>query len=243
MVLRHLPPKSHTGQDEPIDSVPVNRRLTVFKVAIAFVFVVFVVRLWQLQIIEGGTYKTQADLNLLTIIDVEAKRGLIYARGGELLARNAPSYEVSIVPAYLPDEESEEMAIYRRLSELLDLPASGRVEAAVEDLPDLPGQALATVRMLPVLERLSVLGPVLERRLALVGEDYRLGIKEMVDEVRGFRDYNPHIIKRGVDRETALIISEELLQLPGVRVDLVPSREYPSGSLTSHIIGYTHGIP
>jgi penicillin-binding protein 2 len=243
MVLRHLPPKSHTGQEEPVDNAPVNRRLLILQAVIGIVLAIFVVRLWQMQIIEGQTYKTQADLNLLTVIDVEAPRGLIYARGGELLARNTPSYEVSIVPAYLPDDELEEMAVYQRLAELLDIPASGRVEAAIQDLPELPGQALATVRSLSVLERLGVLGPLMQRRMSLVGEDYQLGIKEMVDQVRGFRDYKPHIIKERVDRETALIIAEESLQLPGVRVRLVPSRQYPTASLTSQIVGYTSGIP
>ena len=156
MVLRHLPPKSHTGQEEPTGFALANRRLIFFRAVVVIVLVVFVVRLWRLQVVEGQSYKTQAGLNLLTVIDVEAPRGLIYARGGELLARNAPSYEVSIVPAYLPDDEAEEMAVYQRLSELLDIPASGRVEAAVEDYPELPSQALATVRFLPVMERLAV---------------------------------------------------------------------------------------
>lgn len=243
MVLRHLPPKSHTGQEEPLDSTQVNRRLMAMGAAIGIIFAIFAVRLWQLQIVEGQAYKIKAKLNPLTEIHAEAPRGLIYARNGELLARNAPSYKVSIVPAYLPEDEEEEMAIYRRLSELLDIPASGRVEAAIEDLPELPTQALMTVSSLSVLERLAVLGSLLERRMSLVGDDYQLGIKEMVDQVRGFRDYKPHIIKEGVDRETALVISEESLRLPGVRVRLVPSREYPTGALTSQVVGYTSGIP
>jgi penicillin-binding protein 2 len=210
---------------------------------IVFFFAVFGLRLWQLQIVEGQTYQAQAKLNPLTIIDVEAPRGLIYARNGELLARNEPSYRVSIVPAYLPDDEAEEMAVYQRLSELLDIPANGLVEAAIGDFPELPSQSLAMVRSLPVLERMAVLGPLLERRMALAGEDYQVGIKEMVDRVRYFRDYKPHLIKEGVDRETALILSEESLRLPGVRVDLVPSRRYPTAALTSQIVGYTSGIP
>jgi penicillin-binding protein 2 len=243
MVLRHLPPKSHTGKEAPLDEATATHRLKLMRILFGIVFALFAWRLWQLQIVEGSTYKSRADLNLLTIIDVEAPRGLIYARGGELLAHNAPSYEVSIVPAYLPDDEMEEMAVYNRLSELLDIPASGRVQAAVEDLPELPEQTLATVQALPVLERLYVLGPMLERRMSLVGDNYQLGIKEMVDQVRGFRDYKPHVIKEGIKRETALIIAEESLRLPGVRVRLVPSRAYPSGQLTSQVVGYTHGIP
>jgi penicillin-binding protein 2 len=212
-------------------------------VLVGVAFVILLVRLWQLQIMAGETYKAQANLNLLTIVDVEAPRGLIYARNGELLTYNSPSYEISIVPAYLPDDLEEEMAIYRRLSELLDIPASGRVEAAIEDLPEMPAQALGTVRALPVLERLGVLGSLLNRRMSLVSGGYQLGIKEKVDRVRGFRDYKPHLIKEGVDRETALTIAEESLRLPGVQVRLVPSRAYPAGALVSQIVGYTSGIP
>jgi penicillin-binding protein 2 len=243
MVLRHLPPKSHTGQEEQLDNKRANGRLAVMRAVIGIIFVIFAVRLWQMQILQGQSYRTQAILNPLTVVDVEAPRGLIYARNGELLARNTPSYEVSIVPAFLPDDEEEEMAVFRRLSELLDIPASGRVEAAIEDLPELPTQALATVRSLPLLEQLAVLGSLLERRMSFVDEDHQLGIKEMVDRVRGFRDYKPHVIKEGVDRETALIISEESLWLPGVHVRLTPSREYPTGALTSQLVGYTSGIP
>jgi penicillin-binding protein 2 len=242
MVLQHLPPKSHTGQEEPLDATQTNRRLKAMRAVIGLVFAIFVVRLWQLQIVEGQAYRTQADWNLLTEIEDKAPRGLIYARDGELLARNAPSYQVSIIPAYLPDDEEEEMAVYRRLSKLLDIPASGRVEAAIGDLPELPAQALAMVRPLPVLDRLEVLGSLLERRMSLVDEDYQLGIKELVDDVRGLRDFKPCVIKEGVDRETALIISEESLRLPGVHVRLVPSREYPTGALTSQVVGYIHGI-
>jgi len=243
MVLRHLPPKAHTGQEEPLENTSANGRLLVIKIVVGLILVAFAARLWQLQILQGDTYKVQSESNLLTVIDVEAPRGLIYARNGELLARNAPSYRVSIVPAFLPNDEADEMAVYRRLSELLDIPASGKIEAAVQDVPELPTQALATVQTLPVLERLTVLGPLLERRVALAPQEYDLGIREMVDQVRGFRDFKAHVIAEGVDRETALIIAEESLQLPGVRVQLVPSREYPTAALTSHIVGYTGGIP
>ena len=242
MVLRYIPPKSHTGQEQPPDNRAVNRRLLVARIVIGIVFVIFALRLWQLQIAEGQTYKAQATVNRWALVEIDAARGLIYARNGELLARNAPGYQVSIVPAYLPADEGEELAVFRRLAELLDMPASGLVQAAVGDLPDIPAQALVTVRPLTVLERVDVLGSLLERRMSLVGEDYEDGIKEMVDRVRYYRDYKPHIIQEGVDRETALMIAEESLWLPGVRVRLTPGREYPSGALTSQIVGYLSGI-
>ncbi len=236
MVLRYIPPKSHTGQEEPPDSGPVNRRLRVAGVMMGLVFAFLLLRLLQLQILEGTS---PDEARNLTELEVEAARGLIYARNGELLARNAPGYQVVIVPAYLPDDEKEEMNIYRRLSELLDVPASGLVEAAVGDVPQVPAQALATVRSLPVLERLAVLAPLLEHRMSQVDEYYDDGIKELVDWIRS---YKPSIIKEGIDRETALLIAEESLWLPGVQVELIPDREYPTGALTSQIVGYLSGI-
>ncbi|MBN1178982.1 MAG: penicillin-binding protein 2, partial [Anaerolineae bacterium] len=51
-----------------------------------------------------------------------AARGIIYSRNGETLVRNAPMFEIAIVPALLPDEEEDEERVLRRLAELIDVP-------------------------------------------------------------------------------------------------------------------------
>lgn len=45
-------------------------------------------------------------------------------------------------------------------------------------------------------------------------------------------------IKRNLSTETAFMIEEQHLDLPGVQVVVEPMREYRDGPLTSHIIGY-----
>ena len=64
---------------------------------------VFVLRLWDVQIVHGDEYRAHADSNRLRLESVAAPRGIIYDRTGLPLVRNAPNFQVQIIPAYLPD--------------------------------------------------------------------------------------------------------------------------------------------
>lgn len=58
-----------------------------------------------------------------------------------------------------------------------------------------------------------------------------------------YNPFQPIYIKRNVDRDTAFVIEEQHLDLPGVQVVADPVREYPTGATTAHIVGYTGAIP
>ncbi len=60
---------------------------------------IFVARLFNLQILNGKTYALQAESNRTETISVAAPRGIIYDRNGILLARNTASYSIVITPA------------------------------------------------------------------------------------------------------------------------------------------------
>jgi penicillin-binding protein 2 len=55
--------------------------------------------------------------------------------------------------------------------------------------------------------------------------------------------FRPVIAAQDIDRETAFIITEEHLNLPGVRLSIAPIRQYMEGPLTAHILGYVGRIP
>ncbi len=55
--------------------------------------------------------------------------------------------------------------------------------------------------------------------------------------------YRPITVARYINEETAFQIAEDAVNLPGVQLVLEPIRDYPSGSLTSHIVGYMGRIP
>ena len=97
----------------------------------AGVAMIFISRLFNLQILNGQTYLAQAETNHTQTISVPAPRGIIYDRNSVLLARNTASYNIVITPASLPDDDGDIQRIYRELSVLTGVPVNhGTVEDA-----------------------------------------------------------------------------------------------------------------
>jgi len=86
------------------------RRLAAIALAMVGVFVLLGVRLWDLQVVNGGHYRELAEQNRIVRVPVTADRGVIYDRSGRLLARNDPGFAVSIIPVDLPRSRADEIA-------------------------------------------------------------------------------------------------------------------------------------
>jgi penicillin-binding protein 2 len=73
-------------------------RLTALAVLIALLMGVLVVRLWQLQVLQGASYLQLSEENRVRDYSVTAPRGVIYDRKGRPLVTNRPSFTVAILP-------------------------------------------------------------------------------------------------------------------------------------------------
>lgn len=62
------------------------------------VLLIFVMRLWQLQILQGSEYRKLSEANRLRIVSIAAPRGIIFDRNGIPLVKNSPYYYASIIP-------------------------------------------------------------------------------------------------------------------------------------------------
>jgi penicillin-binding protein 2 len=69
------------------------------------------------------------------------------------------------------------------------------------------------------------------------------GIRQIVEFGATTAPFRPVRILCAVDRETALIIQEKSIDLPGVGIEIESIREYPTGSLTAALIGFLGPIP
>jgi penicillin-binding protein 2 len=108
-----------------------NWRSMVVYAVMGLVAVLFVGRLFNLQIVQGADLLKQAVNNYTRPISIAPPRGIIYDRRGYILARNIASYNITITPAYLPDDTADIQGIYRDLAGLTGLPVShGTVEDA-----------------------------------------------------------------------------------------------------------------
>jgi penicillin-binding protein 2 len=107
---------------------------------------IFVIRLFSLQIINGDSYLAQTEDNRTDIISDPPARGIIYDRNGIILANNIASYSIIVTPAYLPDDEGDIQQIYRDLSDLTGIPVSfGTVEEAKNIPPCVPGPGIQQI--------------------------------------------------------------------------------------------------
>jgi penicillin-binding protein 2 len=77
---------------------------------VAFMLSILVIRLWDLQVVQGEHYRSLAEGNRLLRLPVPADRGIILDRTGKILVRNIPGFAVSVVPVDLPTARADDVA-------------------------------------------------------------------------------------------------------------------------------------
>ncbi len=85
-------------------------RFISMSMVIVIVFTGLTVRLWDLQVVNGGHYGDLAQQNRMLRLPVEAERGTIVDRNGKVLARNLPGFAVTVIPVDLPRAKQEEVS-------------------------------------------------------------------------------------------------------------------------------------
>jgi penicillin-binding protein 2 len=99
-------------------------RLLAFIVVVALVFIIFLSRLFILQVVQNEEWTAKAAENSADEINLSSLRGLIYDRNGVVLAHNVASYNVVVNAAQLPDDPGATQEIFRQLSQLIGVPVS-----------------------------------------------------------------------------------------------------------------------
>jgi len=187
----------------------VRVRLLIMRLAMLGAFLVLGARLWQLQIVHRQEYQESADRLRFRIEAVDAPRGVFYDRNGQLLVTNVPKYVVSLTAARLPDDPEQVRALQERLSSLLGIPVSS------SSPPQAPPSGIRHLGAPVEAENLQDLFSAAEKR-----------------------PFEPYPLAENIDRQLAFIVMEEMPSLPGITVEVRPTREYLDGSLFAHVLGY-----
>jgi penicillin-binding protein 2 len=74
-----------------------SKRMIVLLLCTVLIAIIILARLYSLQVIHHSEYYTRARNNLLTVIPIAPRRGLIYDRNGVLLAKNVTSQSLMLV--------------------------------------------------------------------------------------------------------------------------------------------------
>ncbi|HWV36332.1 MAG TPA: penicillin-binding transpeptidase domain-containing protein, partial [Thermomicrobiales bacterium] len=242
-----------------------SRRLFMAKSIMVTSFAALVGKLGYMQLVEGTDYKARAKANVIADISLPAPRGMILDRQGRTLAENRRSWEVRVIPAKLPKDETERAyvldtlisalqlgdvlvidpnavpegstdTVYRRVAKMLSYDD--------EDIDDtIRSWKLQGVNGLVQVSRLSIddAARFRSRKAELPGVSV---MNELDYLVTNIWDKNLEVkVKSDVPRQVAMTLDANSMYLPGVILDdsaLV--RAYKGGEVMSHIVGYVQGI-
>ncbi|HTU00232.1 MAG TPA: hypothetical protein VMG58_00400, partial [Candidatus Sulfotelmatobacter sp.] len=148
---------------EPVQALPV--RLGKATVWIAAGCLILLLRLWYLQILEGDRYLILSANNRLRMRVVEAPRGFILDRHGEVLVENRPTFDLYAVP----EDVKNPGEVSTVLAEILNV-SPGEVAAKLAEGQERPHQSLLIRKDLSEREMVGVE----ERRLDLPGVTLRV---------------------------------------------------------------------
>jgi penicillin-binding protein 2 len=132
---------------------------------IGIAFLVLFLRLWYLQILEGGYYFTLSTNNRLRLRRVEAPRGFMLDRNGEILVENRPTFDLYATPEDVANRAEVSTVLARILGT-----APEEIVARLAEGRERPYQPLLLRKDLD--ERMMV--AVEERKLELPGISLRI---------------------------------------------------------------------
>jgi penicillin-binding protein 2 len=194
------------------------RRIVAFAIIMIAVFIFYLIRLFNLQIIDRS-WAAQAKDNRTKTINTAAQRGIIYDRNGVILAQNVPSYNITVTAADLPDDSGPGQSVT----------TSGEVQEIMRQLAILTNKSLDR-------GKISNETPFVECK-----SDH--GIKQIFEYAITSKPFDAVPVECNVPRDLAMIVQEKAVDWPGINIQITPIRDYPTGVYTADIIGYLGPIP
>ncbi len=210
-------------------------RLWTLRVITVIIFAILIGQLARLQFLQGLGFQKEAVVNRIRVVRDKAPRGVIYDQDGRILARNTAAYAITIIPAELPDDpdydisQKKRRALYQAIYDIIHEKLAASATPVAEPSPTPDPQKIQLI--------LDVSQPP-EPTLLTVEE-----MDKLVSDRELGSSFQPVIVAENLPRDVALQVQEEAYRLPGVHLQLMNRREYPSGLYTSHIIGYMGPIP
>ena len=177
-------------------------RILVFGLAIAGVFLIYIGRLFSLQIIESSEWASQAEENRISKINLPTQRGIVFDRNDYILAQNIPSYNVIITPADLPDDQGAIQEIFRQIGEMVNVPLN--LNEISQENPYVP--CLSEHGITQIIEYGETTAPYapvrikcnIDRTTAMIIKEKAVDLPGVDIEIESVRDYPTGSLTAGI---------------------------------------------
>ncbi|MDO4283029.1 MAG: penicillin-binding protein 2 [Clostridia bacterium] len=230
-----------------------NNRELVMSIIILIISGIFILQLFNLQILEGSTYREQAEKRMVRTETVSASRGEIYDRNGIVLATNKLSYNVELYKVRV--EAYEQNDSIKKLIEILESNGD-KIYSTFPIKEDLSGFNFSdeekeikwkeSVNIDTSLNFEQVIDYYIKKYDLEGIEDRTMQIKiievKYEGNLNGYSLFNSALIAKDISDKSVAQIEESKSELYGINIVTVPKRYYPNGTVAAHVIGYVSKI-
>lgn len=177
-------------------------RILVFGIAIIAVFLIFLARLFSLQILQSSEWVDLAEENRISKVNLPTQRGIIFDRNDYILAQNIPSYNVVIVPSELPDDVGEIQEIFRQINEMINVPVN--LNEVSNENPYVPCRSEHGItQIVEYGETTAPYAPVrikcnVDRTTAMIIKEKAVDLPGVDIEIESVRDYPTGSLTAGI---------------------------------------------
>ena len=224
-----------------------NFRFNVLTVLIYIIGIILIVKLFELQIVNGAKYRETSNTRLSRESILEASRGEILDRSGNVLATTTSSFNIELYKTKSDNKTLNKCII--NLIELFEVynvsypnsfPINNECTEFTIDGDNL--KAWLSKYKLPENATPQDAMNYFIKKYDINPEDIIKARKIMSirNEIltKGYSSVKSLDLAKNVPREVVAQISEKNFEFPGVTISTETERKYNYGSLASHIIGY-----
>ncbi len=232
--------------------VNINLRFNIITVLIYIIGIVLIVQLFNLQIVHGAEYREQSNTRLTRESTLEASRGAILDKTGTPLVTSKMEFSLEMYKSKV-DTNDLNIAILNMIKVLEKYQCSYSDTFPITLDPfnfTIADETLAKWKKDNNLEE----GISAEQAFYKFQEKYKIQNTNNIQEIRkiivirylisqkGYSSTRSVTISENIPREAVAEFSENSAKFAGINIVVQPVREYTSGNLASHILGYAGKI-
>ncbi len=230
----------------------INLRYNTLSAIIYIIGIILLIQLFNLQIINGASYRETSNTRLTRESTLYASRGYILDRNGNELATTEMTFSVEIYKSKLDTDVLNEtiLKIINTLEENGDTYTdtfpitidpfeytftSDEKKASWLETYSLDENTTAEEAFYYFKDKYDIENEDISEVRKIIVVRYRISSE-------GYSSTKSLTISSDISRESALIFTEQSDQYPGITVGQSSKRTYPNASLASHILGYINSI-
>lgn len=234
-----------------IDKRSINFRYNIMTIFTYVIGIILIVQLFNLQIVHGAEYREQSNTRLTRESTIEAARGEILDRSGNVLVSSSQKFNLELYKTKI-DTQTLNKTILKIINVLEKYSISytdffpidvNTFEYKISDKTlenwkknnNIDNDSSAEQAFYKFKEKYKIENEDVSEIRKIISIRYKI-------TTEGYSSTRALTIAKDIPREAVAEFSENSDEFPGISISVQPVREYKEGTLASHILGYAAKI-